>query len=89
MKEHFVKCWPVYFQAAWSGDKPFEIRENDRGYQEHHKIHLQEWDPVTAEFTGRYIFGTITYKTEMGMKPGWVAFAWKEEGRGGKGVSDG
>lgn len=31
--EHVVKCWPEYFDAMERGDKCFEVRRDDRGYQ--------------------------------------------------------
>lgn len=33
MTEHIVKTHPVYFDAVKRGDKRFEIRRDDRGYQ--------------------------------------------------------
>jgi hypothetical protein len=84
MKEHFVKCWPEFFALAWEGAKPFENRNNDRDYRKGDRVTLQEFNPTSGQFTGRWLTGLITVTTEMGMQPGWIAFAWKEEGRGGK-----
>lgn len=30
---HAVKCYPKYFKALKSGEKTFEVRENDRAYK--------------------------------------------------------
>jgi hypothetical protein len=84
MKEHFVKCWPEYFAAAWEGVKPFENRQNDRQYQKGDRVTMQEWNPTSGQYTGRWITGTIIYQTDMGLQPGWITFAWREEGRGGR-----
>lgn len=41
---HELKTWPQYFEATWRGDKPFEIRYEDRGYQKGDKVVLREFD---------------------------------------------
>jgi hypothetical protein len=30
---HIVKCWPDYYDAIIRGDKTFDVRLDDRGYQ--------------------------------------------------------
>lgn len=32
-QEHVLKTWPAYFDAVKRGDKPFEVRRDDRGFQ--------------------------------------------------------
>lgn len=46
--EHELKCWPVYFQRVWTGDKTFEVRLDDRGFQRGDRVVLREWDPKPA-----------------------------------------
>ena len=86
MQEHIVKCWPEFFERAWRGEKPFELRKNDRDYQQGDRITLQEWDPNRGEYTGRWLDGTITFVAVgvqiFGLAEDFCAFAWKEEGRG-------
>ena len=41
---HDLKTWPNYFERVWQGDKPFEIRLDDRGYQKGDTVLLREWD---------------------------------------------
>lgn len=58
---HDLKCWPEYFQAVKSGIKPFELRKDDRGYAVGDVLHLREFDPDTALYTGDEIDKTVTY----------------------------
>lgn len=41
MTEHILKCHPVYFDAIERGDKTFEIRRDDRGFQKGDTLILQ------------------------------------------------
>jgi len=58
---HDLKCWPEYFQAVKSGIKPFELRKDDRGFAVGDVLHLREFDPDTALYTGDEIDKTVTY----------------------------
>ena len=42
--KHELKCWPVYFQRVWTGEKTFEVRLDDRGFQRGDTVVLREWD---------------------------------------------
>lgn len=81
--KHELKTWPEYFQPAWAGVKPFEIRRNDRNFALHDEIVLQEYDPKEDDYTGREIAGFITYLiVGNGFVPeGFAAFAYREIGR--------
>ena len=37
---HELKCLPVYFDAVKRGDKNFEVRRDDRGFQKGDTIKL-------------------------------------------------
>jgi hypothetical protein len=41
---HQLKTWPSYFQPVWTGEKTFEVRFNDRGYQAGDVLDLREYD---------------------------------------------
>lgn len=44
MAHHKLKTWPTFFEAVWRGDKTFEVRLDDRGYQKGDMVTLAEWD---------------------------------------------
>lgn len=71
---HHLKTWPQYFAALWSGDKTFEIRYNDRGYQRGDVLVLREWtrdncgcatvpphDPNCTGYSGRTVTARVGY----------------------------
>jgi len=60
-KTHHFKTLPEPFEAMWQGQKPFEIRNNDRDYKLGDKFCSQEYDPIRMTFSGREIWGSITY----------------------------
>ncbi len=41
---HHLKTLPEYFQAVMDGTKPFEIRNNDRGFKPGDSVILEEFD---------------------------------------------
>lgn len=60
MSEHDLKCWPEFFAPLWSRDKTFEIRQNDRGYQEGDTLVLREWSE-RGGYSGRWIRARVPY----------------------------
>ena len=56
---HDLKIRPEYFEAIVRGDKTFEVRFNDRNYQEHDILHLREHDG--ENYTGRELSAEVTY----------------------------
>ena len=89
---HLLKLHPEPFGAAWDNLKPWEFRANDRDFQVGHEVVLEEWDPVyTAEadgdggslhpigYTGRRIYGTITYILQegYGIPKGYCIFTYE------------
>lgn len=61
-----------YFRAVAQGRKPFEIRRNDRNYQEGDTVVLQEW--TGSQYTGFQIKKQVGYVTDFEQKPGYVVF---------------
>ncbi len=42
---HELKTWSKFFNLIKSGDKPFELRKNDRGFLTGHELLLKEYNP--------------------------------------------
>jgi hypothetical protein len=38
---HILKCWPEYFDAIERGDKNFDVRRDDRGFQKGDEVVLR------------------------------------------------
>lgn len=80
MTTHELKVWPEYFNAARKGEKPFEVRLNDRDYAVGDVLVLKEWNPwigIGGEpfgYTGREIRRRVTYVLpggQFGISPRW------------------
>lgn len=78
--KHELKVQEKYFKAIWCGDKTFEIRLDDRGFEERDTLVLKEFDG--QDYTGREIEAFIRYRTNFEQKPGWVVFSFQETHRG-------
>lgn len=83
--KHELKTWPEYFEKIWSGHKTFEVRKNDRHFQEGEYVLLREWS-VTEGYSGREVLTTITYVFRgggslNGLLPGFVVFSFEENSR--------
>jgi len=61
MSEHWLKITPEYFTKAKSGEKPFEVRKDDKTppYAVSDILHLQEY--TNGEYTGRETTVIVTY----------------------------
>jgi len=84
---HELKIHPAYFNAIVDGDKNFEIRKDDKGFQKGDNIELREWNPdlkneYTPEeigrYTGRTIGAKIGYVTAYEQQKGYVVFSLKQ-----------
>lgn len=81
---HQLKLQTTYFSDVLSGKKTFEIRKNDRGFQEQDLLALNEFDAEKECYTGRsclvyvdYILDDEEYTNRgyvvMSIKPCFVA----------------
>ena len=70
---HELKTYPKYFQETIEGNKPFEIRKNDRGFQVGDVLILKEWDNI--KYSGREIGAVVRYvlRDFIGLQEGYVA----------------
>lgn len=89
IREHVVKCWPAYYDPIETGEKPFDVRLDDRGYQRDDILRLQrtcEHDLLTVERTyqgevAREIRRRITWILtggQFGIEPGYVVLGLAE-----------
>lgn len=76
MKIHELKINPHFFDKVITGEKPFEIREDDRGFQVGDVLLLREIEPNHAgtneSYTGRKKAVEVTYKTDYAQQKGYV-----------------
>lgn len=84
-QEHKLKTWPVYFDAIKRGEKNFDVRRDDRGFQKGDILILQRTgEDSHNHFTVDYdchgkahheIRKVITYILtggQLGIEPGFV-----------------
>jgi len=96
MTEHKLKCWPVYFDAVASGEKNFEVRRDDRGFQKGDIIVLQRtsedepdlveydfFDPDRVAHELRKRITWILTGGQFGIEPGYVVLGLGEIANGG------
>lgn len=76
-KAHDIKVWPDYFEAIRTHRKPWEVRENDRGYREGDTLILREWDPKSRSYTGRALKARVGYVCSLPMGGKWVGMTLK------------
>ncbi len=96
MAEHTLKCWPSYFDALERGDKNFEVRQDDRGFQRGDVLILRKFNPNTGTYFLRgpdfvEVRRTITYILtggRFGVEPGYVVMALEPTEKPNAGRSD-
>lgn len=72
---HYVKCWPAYYDATARGDKPFDVRKDDRAYQAGDTLCLQKFDPSGEGYQVDQQEKVITFVLrggQFGIEPGYV-----------------
>ncbi len=81
---HELKTWEEYFRLVESGEKPFELRKNDRGFLTGDELLLREYNPHNQNYTGRTLRRKITYvlkgseAEDFGLKPGFCVMGLEE-----------
>ena len=72
---HELKTYPKYFQETIEGNKPFEIRKNDRDYKKGDILEMMEFKD--GKNTGRTVRVLVTYILEefAGLEDGYCIMA--------------
>jgi hypothetical protein len=66
---HNLKSWRHLFVPMFSGEKKFDLRNDDRNFQVGDMVLLQEYDGLMREYTGRELLATIAYITRNSSRP--------------------
>lgn len=61
---HELKTWPEFFDAVKRGEKTFEVRRDDRGFQVGDTLRLVRWQPAKGYAGGGF-------ETDQDGKPWW------------------
>lgn len=83
-REHHLKCLHEFFVEAWMGNKPFELRKDDRGFSVGDVLVLHETG-IKPDRPPRWIKAQISYLLGGGpwLAPGYVALGMNVFERGG------
>jgi hypothetical protein len=76
---HELKIHPSFFMDVMLGIKKFEIRLNDRNFQERDYVVLKEWNPETQKYTGRQTMRIVSevFENLPGLQPNYVILQLK------------
>lgn len=83
--EHILKTLPEYWDAVERGEKTFEVRRDDRGFQRGDTVTLVRLDRYAsgAVFEShkrlRFTIGWVLTGGQFGLEPGYVAFSLHRE----------
>lgn len=75
--DHELKIWPEYYDAVWSGAKPWELRKNDRDFKWGDTVRFKYFDPKTKEYNGSNFvrtIGFILHGPAFGLEDGFCIF---------------
>ena len=83
-REHDLKCLHDFFEQVWIGDKTFELRKDDRGYQVGDTLLLREIG-LKPDRIPRWIRAQVTYvlSGEPWLARDYVAMSIRVFERGG------
>lgn len=79
---HELKIEPNFYEQIKNGDKPFEVRKDDRHYSVGDILALNELDETHTGYTGRSMLVTVTsvLRDERFLQKGYVAMGIKRAG---------
>ena len=74
---HRLKTWPVFYNQIEAGTKTFEVRRNDRDFQEGDILILDEWYATREFYAGRSqtFFATYALKAFPGIEADYIVMA--------------
>ncbi|WP_157780940.1 ASCH/PUA domain-containing protein [Hymenobacter sedentarius] len=78
---HDLKIWPSCFAAVKAGNKPFDVRENDRNFQVGDMLLLHEVEPENEHDTGQTITRWVSYVLQggaFGIQPNWCVLGFSD-----------
>lgn len=78
MKIHELKIWGYHFACVRNSSKKFEVRKNDRNFQEDDVLHLREWDEQEDKYTGRSCLvkvGNVLKGGQFGIDEGYCVMS--------------
>ena len=78
---HELKIWPSCFAAVQAGTKPFDVRENDRGFQLGDMLLLREYEPESETYTGHTLTRWISYVLQggvFGVQADWCVLGFSD-----------
>lgn len=78
---HELKIWPGCFGAVKAGNKPFDVRENDRNFQVGDLLLLREFEPESEQYTGQTVTRWVSYILQggvFGIQPGWCVLGFSD-----------
>lgn len=81
MAIHELKVWTAYVEALQTGDKPFEVRRDDRGFQKGDTLILKEFDPQTQQYgpwSAAYLITYVLGGGRFGIEPGFAVLGLAE-----------
>ena len=90
-RTHELKIWPACFRAVEEGQKPFDVRENDRNYEVGDALILREYEPETEQYTGRSTTRWISYLLSggvFGVQDGWCVIGFSTQPPLPPGITD-
>ena len=92
MTEHTLKTLAPYWDAIARGDKTFEVRRDDRGFQRSDIVVLERWHhrpwgsgltqrlcPDRSAAPLRFRIGYVLTGGQHGIEPGYVVFSLEPE----------
>ena len=65
------KTWPKYFNEVLEGKKKFEVRLADFDIEKGDVLTLEEYDPKTKKYTGRFIKKKVSFVTKFNPLDAW------------------